>query len=97
MQDIGTRKHRAASRFAVVAQEAAVDRDLPRALDALGQTTQHCIACRAGFRLQKGPAPHLHQERRHARVRRSRPIHKPDFSPTLGAARQPRTDHSRHT
>jgi hypothetical protein len=52
MQDIGTNMHRAASRFARTTQEAAVTRDLPRALGALGELTQQCVACHAGFKLK---------------------------------------------
>ena len=44
--------HHAASRFAIVAQEAAVTNDLPRALAALAEVTQQCTACHAGFRLE---------------------------------------------
>lgn len=52
MQDTGTAMHRAASRFAVISQEAGVTRDLPRALGALSQVTQHCVACHAAYRLK---------------------------------------------
>ncbi len=52
MQDIGTNMHRAASRFARTAQEAAVGNDLPRALGALGELTQQCVACHASFKLK---------------------------------------------
>jgi cytochrome c556 len=52
MQDIGTNMHRAASRFARTAQEAAVANDLPRALAALAEVTQQCVACHASFRLK---------------------------------------------
>lgn len=52
MQDIGTSMHRAASRFARTAQEAAVGNDLPRALGALGELTQQCVACHASFKLK---------------------------------------------
>ena len=52
MQDIGTHMHRAASRFARTAQEAAVGNDLPRALGALGELTQQCVACHASFTLK---------------------------------------------
>lgn len=52
MQDAGTAMHQAASRFAVTAQESAVTRDLPRALDALSNVTSQCIACHAGYRLK---------------------------------------------
>jgi cytochrome c556 len=36
----------------VVAQEAGVTRDLPRALGALSQVTMQCVACHAGYRLK---------------------------------------------
>ncbi len=52
MQEIGYNMHRAASRFAVKAQEAQVTRDLPRALGALSEVSQQCIACHAGYRLK---------------------------------------------
>jgi hypothetical protein len=52
MQEAGTALHHAASRFAVAAQEAAVDRDLGRALGALNEVTQTCIACHAVYRLR---------------------------------------------
>ena len=52
MQEIGNNMHRAASRFAVQAQEAQVTRDLPRALGALSEVSQQCIACHAGYRLK---------------------------------------------
>ena len=52
MQEAGTAMHQSASRFAVVAQETAVTRDLPRALDALGKVTASCVACHAGYRLK---------------------------------------------
>lgn len=54
MQDAGTAMHRAASQFAVATQEAAIDRDLPRALTALNKVTQACVACHAGYRFE-GP------------------------------------------
>ena len=52
MQNTGTAMHQAASRFAVISQEAGVTRDLPRALGALSQVTQQCVACHAGYRLK---------------------------------------------
>ena len=51
MRDLGTRMHRAASRFAVTAQEAAVDGDARRAIGALSQVTQLCVGCHAAFRI----------------------------------------------
>ena len=52
MQDIGTSMHRAASRFARLAQEAAVNNDLAPALGALGELTRQCVACHAGFAIR---------------------------------------------
>ena len=51
MQDIGTRMHRAASRFAVEAQNASVSNDVRPALAALGTVMQQCVACHAAYRL----------------------------------------------
>ncbi len=52
MQDVGTSMHRSASQFAVEAQNAAATGDLKPALAALARTTQACVACHAGYRLQ---------------------------------------------
>jgi hypothetical protein len=52
MQEAGTAMHRSASRFALIAQEASINRDLPRALAALNRITQSCVACHAGYRLK---------------------------------------------
>lgn len=52
MQETGTAMHQAASRFAVAAREAAVTRDLSRALGALGRVTNQCVACHAAYRLK---------------------------------------------
>jgi hypothetical protein len=49
MQETGSAMHRAASRFAVAAQDAAVTRDLPRALGALSEVTAQCVACHAAI------------------------------------------------
>lgn len=51
MQDIGTQMHRAASQFAVAAQNASVSNDLRPALAALGAVMQQCVACHAAYRL----------------------------------------------
>jgi hypothetical protein len=51
MQDIGTAMHRAASRFAIVAQNAAATGDVRPALAALGDVMQQCVACHAAFRM----------------------------------------------
>jgi hypothetical protein len=52
MRQIGVQMHRAASQFAIVAQEASVDGDLARALGALNRITQQCVACHAAFRVR---------------------------------------------
>jgi hypothetical protein len=52
MQAIGTEMHRAASQFAIVAQDASVDRDLARALKSLSAVTERCIACHAEYRIR---------------------------------------------
>lgn len=44
--------HHAASRFAIAIQKAAIDHDVGRALGALNEVTQACVACHAAYRLQ---------------------------------------------
>jgi len=51
MQAIGMQMHRAASQFALAAQDASVDGDLARALKSLSAITQQCIACHAAYRV----------------------------------------------
>lgn len=51
MRDIGTAMHRAASRFAVEAQNAAASNDVRPALAALGEVMQQCVACHDSYRL----------------------------------------------
>ncbi len=51
MQDIGSSMHREASRFAIEAQNASASGDIRPALAALARTTQACVACHAGYRL----------------------------------------------
>lgn len=51
MRDIGTGMHRAASRFAVAAQEGAVTGDTRRALGSLAEVTRQCVACHAAYRV----------------------------------------------
>lgn len=48
MQAIGTGMHRAASRFALRAQEE----DLPAAYRTLTEVTGACVACHAGYRIR---------------------------------------------
>jgi hypothetical protein len=52
MQDIGTRMHRAASRFAVETQAAAATNDVRPLLSALSAVMQQCVACHAAYRYQ---------------------------------------------
>jgi len=51
MQEIGSGMHRAASRFAVAAQDAGVSNDVRPALAALGGVMQQCVARHAAYRL----------------------------------------------
>ncbi len=51
MQEIGERMHRAASRFAVDAQNASVSNDVKPALASLAAVMQQCVACHAAYRL----------------------------------------------
>jgi hypothetical protein len=50
MQDIGTQMHKAASRFALVAQETGADGNAQRAIGSLAQVTAQCVACHAAYR-----------------------------------------------
>jgi hypothetical protein len=50
MQAIGTRMHQAASRFAVIAQDSAIDGNMKKVIGALSQVTAQCVACHAAFR-----------------------------------------------
>jgi hypothetical protein len=52
MQEAGTNMHHAASRFAIVANNAAVKGDVKPALSALTKVTQACVACHSNYRLQ---------------------------------------------
>lgn len=52
MQEAGTSMHHGASRFAIELQRTAVTGDLKPALAALARTTDACVACHAGYRLQ---------------------------------------------
>jgi cytochrome c556 len=44
--------HRAASRFARMAVEAGVAKEPARAIGALAEVTQQCVACHASFKLK---------------------------------------------
>ena len=52
MQDAGSFMHRAASRFAIEAQNSGVTGDLKPALGALGEVMNGCVGCHAGYRLK---------------------------------------------
>jgi hypothetical protein len=50
MQDIGTQMHKAASQFALTAQETGADGNLGRAVVALSKVAEQCVACHAAYR-----------------------------------------------
>lgn len=50
MQDIGTQMHKAASQFALVAQETGADGNVARAVTSLSKITEQCVACHAAYR-----------------------------------------------
>lgn len=52
MQEAGTGMHRAASRFAIAAQDAGVTGDLKLPLATLAEVTGQCVACHAGYKLK---------------------------------------------
>lgn len=52
MQDAGSAMHRAASRFAIEAQNAGVTGELKPALAALAAVTAQCVGCHAAYRLE---------------------------------------------
>lgn len=52
MQDAGTAMHKAASRFAIQAQNVGVTGDLKPAIGALGEVMAACVGCHAGYRLK---------------------------------------------
>jgi len=52
MQQIGTQMHRAASRFALEAQNAGASGDVKPALAALSEVVQQCVGCHAVYRMQ---------------------------------------------
>ncbi len=52
MQDAGTAMHKAASRFAIEAQNVAVTGELRPAFGALGEIMAACVGCHAGYRLK---------------------------------------------
>jgi hypothetical protein len=52
MQQAGTAMHRAASRFAIEAQNADVSGDLKPALAVLSEVMMGCVSCHAGYRFK---------------------------------------------
>lgn len=52
MQAAGTAMHRAASRFAIAAQDAGATGDVKPALAALAEIVTQCNACHAGYKLR---------------------------------------------
>lgn len=52
MKDAGTAMHRAASRFAISAQDADVTGDFKSALKQLGGVMSACVGCHAGYKLR---------------------------------------------
>jgi len=52
MQRIGSEMHRAASRFAIEAQNASVGNDPKPALAALAEVMRQCVACHVAYRLE---------------------------------------------
>lgn len=52
MQQAGSAMHRAASRFAIVAQDADVTGDMKPVFAALADITAQCVGCHAGYRLK---------------------------------------------
>lgn len=52
MQDAGTAMHRAASRFAITAQDAGVTGDSKPVFAALAELTAQCVGCHAAYRLK---------------------------------------------
>jgi len=51
MQEAGAAMHHRASQFAIEVQNATVTGDIKPALMALGKTTESCVACHAGYKL----------------------------------------------
>ena len=51
MGAIGTNMHRAASRFALAAQDAEIEGGLNKAFSALSEVMQQCVACHAAYKV----------------------------------------------
>lgn len=52
MRDIGGAMHRAASQFAVAAENASITGDVRPVLTAYSRVLQQCVACHASYRVQ---------------------------------------------
>ena len=52
MRTIGTEMHRAASRFAIAASDAATTNNVRPALTQLSHITQQCVACHSTYRIR---------------------------------------------
>ena len=52
MQEAGTAMHRAASRFAITAEEAGVTGDLKPVFAGLAEITAQCVGCHSGYKLK---------------------------------------------
>jgi len=52
MQRIGTEMHKAASRFAIEAQDASATGEIRPALEALSRVTRQCVVCHSAYRFQ---------------------------------------------
>lgn len=53
MGEMGTDMHRAASRFAIAAGDAAVDGGLEKAFDALSDVMGKCVACHNNYKIHQ--------------------------------------------
>ena len=53
MGEIGTSMHRAASRFALAARDAAVEGGLEKAFGALSEVMARCVACHDGYKVHE--------------------------------------------
>jgi len=53
MQDAGSAMHRSASQFAIAAQESSATGDIKPAVAALARVTANCVACHAGYRVER--------------------------------------------
>ena len=51
MAVIGTSMHHAASRFALIAKDAEIDGGLEKALGALSEVMQECVACHTTYKI----------------------------------------------